>query len=831
MTLPSAQLISDSLGSLGRDSGEPVPVVLSHELIGLLSEQMYGSPLKAIEELVVNAYDADAQYCKISVPSADNRTDFMAVYDNGVGMDHDAIRDLWNIGRSKKREEQIQKLRARKQIGKFGIGKLATYAVATRITYFSKCSGVTRAVTLDFERFDPSPTGQTSEVRLPVYEVDDPSTAFSDARLKLVLDKLHLDQSVLLDESSWTLVILENLKDSATIHMGRLTWVLQTAMPLKVDFQLQLNGAAIESAKENYRRIVDFDVSELPGHRLQALRNKTNQDWQIAGESLVSADFPSGITGKVIVTDGILRTGKSDDIMRSHGFFVKVRNRLVNEKDARFGLHELSHEVFNRFRADVEIDDLDSGITAPREGVGDSTLREISESVLNELFNEARHQFTTRREPPSQLRKEHEMDYVPLSFLEFPLADALSLGNVSVGAEADYTWFYLKDIPTDNLESTIQDLYSDQRKSKFNYEYVADGKDGRLVKFSLESSAFLLNDDHEVIRAYKSGGQVQDLLQDIATAEAILEVYLREADIPPKLVGEILEKRDHLLRSLARDHLTSVASIGQSLLDASNQPHELEVALVAAARAVGFVAKHIGGSDAPDGIATFFDHPRGERKITLEAKSSNTVPDLGDLDIGTIAKHVARMGAEGCLLVAPAFPGATRGQDAAIAELAQMNKVSCWTVKQLADVVTAAESRHISARDVLDIVLKAYAPSDVTESVNELLNDPLWTEQGLYDGILSALEQLTANITDARPTTDMVLGLLVGQPKYHGVTQETIGQALRAIASASKGAMTLREDEAKIHTSIAELRRRTAGLTGSPGVPRRNGLFRNPEAQ
>ena len=129
---PEPSLISDSLGSLGYISGEEVPVVLSHELVGLLSEQLYGSPIKAIEELVVNAYDADAKECRIVVPSADNDTDFMAVYDNGIGMDHQTIRDLWNIGRSRKREEQIEILRSRKQIGKFGIGKLATYSVATK---------------------------------------------------------------------------------------------------------------------------------------------------------------------------------------------------------------------------------------------------------------------------------------------------------------------------------------------------------------------------------------------------------------------------------------------------------------------------------------------------------------------------------------------------------------------------------------------------------------------------------------------------------------------------------------------------------------------------
>ena len=835
MTPQNTRLISDSLSSLGRESGELVPVVLSHELIGLLSEQMYGSPLKAIEEMVVNAYDAEAGECRIRVPSPETQARFIAVYDNGEGMDREEIKDLWNIGRSRKRDEQIQILRSRKQIGKFGIGKLATYAVATKITYFSKKDGVILAITTDFARFDSSPTGQTSQVLLPVYEVDRPAKTLSDARVQPVLEALGLNEADLTTGSSWTLVILEDLKPSVNIHMGRLKWVLQTAMPLRVDFQVQLNGATIESAKENLPKAVEFEASELPERRLSALRTETNQNWQIEDEKLVSNDFPSGITGTIMVTEGILRTGKSDDIMRSHGFFVKVRGRLVNEKDARFGLHELSHEIFNRFRADIEIDDLDNTITAPREGVGESPLREAAERVLNALFNEARSRYDNRPRPSTTRRKkEHEMSYVAHKLFEFPTADALSIWEPSEGAEADNTWFYIKDIPTgESLNQTIQELYSGVRNNRYSYDYMSEGPTERIVKFLPGTSQFILNDDHEVVRAHKAiaSGQARDLLEEMVTAEAMLEVYLREAEIPPKVVGDILEKRDKLLRSLANDHLTSVASIGESLIVASNQDHELEIALVAAARAIGFVAAHIGGSGTPDGIATLSEHPGIETRITLEAKSSNDIPSINDIGMGTLDEHVAMYEADGCLLVAPDYPGETLADQSSISRMAIRNRISCWTVKQLADVVSATQSRHISARRVLKIILNKFAPSDVAAEVQHLLSTPRWTEESLYDGVLAVLEHLSNNIPDARPTTDMVLGQLATLPDYPRVTKNAIEQALQAIASSSKGAMTLRGEEIKVHTSIAELRRRTAEITGNQGTPRRNGDFSGHAAQ
>ena len=60
--------IANALADL-RSVDEPVQVALTNELVHLLSDQLYQSPLKAIEELVVNAYDADATQCRLLVPS------------------------------------------------------------------------------------------------------------------------------------------------------------------------------------------------------------------------------------------------------------------------------------------------------------------------------------------------------------------------------------------------------------------------------------------------------------------------------------------------------------------------------------------------------------------------------------------------------------------------------------------------------------------------------------------------------------------------------------------------------------------------------------------
>src|SRR5437667_11500446 len=121
-------MIFEKLQTAGQKQSE-VRVRISNELVQLLSDQLYQSPLKAIEEVVVNAYDADAKVCRLFVPNSselaqENGRKFVAVFDNGTGLSAAGMVDLWHVGRSNKRTEEIRKRAIRKQIGKFGIGKL-----------------------------------------------------------------------------------------------------------------------------------------------------------------------------------------------------------------------------------------------------------------------------------------------------------------------------------------------------------------------------------------------------------------------------------------------------------------------------------------------------------------------------------------------------------------------------------------------------------------------------------------------------------------------------------------------------------------------------------
>src|SRR6185369_3466232 len=136
----------------------------------------YSSPQKAFEELISNGWDAGATRVDVRISPALHSADAtMCVLDNGVSMDVEGLRQLWRIAFSPKENQPVQN--GRSMIGQFGIGKLATYVLANKLTYICKASdGVIRRVTMDYGEIDrkrQSKDQLISELKLPLYEVSE----------------------------------------------------------------------------------------------------------------------------------------------------------------------------------------------------------------------------------------------------------------------------------------------------------------------------------------------------------------------------------------------------------------------------------------------------------------------------------------------------------------------------------------------------------------------------------------------------------------------------------------------------------------------------------
>src|SRR6266446_3924498 len=125
---------TENLVTAGNPVGK-IPVTLSYHIIEHFSKGLYSSPNKALEELVSNSYDAFANTVEVILPDNVKADEAVIwVIDNGRSMDATGLAELWEIGVSHKRDPDRQD-GDRLPIGKFGIGKLATYVLAKKLTF------------------------------------------------------------------------------------------------------------------------------------------------------------------------------------------------------------------------------------------------------------------------------------------------------------------------------------------------------------------------------------------------------------------------------------------------------------------------------------------------------------------------------------------------------------------------------------------------------------------------------------------------------------------------------------------------------------------------
>jgi hypothetical protein len=551
------------------------------------------------------------------------------------------------------------------------------------------------------------------------------------------------------------------------------------------------------------------------------------------------AEAAGSATGDVFVTVPSLyaKGGKSEDLGRSHGFFVRVHNRLINETDPLFGARPLSFTTWYRFAATVEANDLNKHVTASRDDIEQTDMKAKLRHLLLALFNQARDRFEEKiaeEQNKNKQKKEGARDYVSTELVERPLADALvsNAAMIESGVGKDGSggalWRFVEPIEdVAELRKLVEHLYTADRKDRgYQFKYSPAGALAPLARLDVRTSIFIINEDHQLVREFSDKPESKRLLEAMVVGEALLEVYLHAAHVEPELIDDLLDRRDTLLRSLALDQSYSLKSLAAALRDASQDANDLEVALVGALRALGFSARHIGGSGTPDGVAEYLIHGSEENSFTLEAKSSRDVPSLPQLDFAGLRSHFETVGANGCLLVAPSYPNAD-DPDGEVSKRATTQKVSCWTIEQLAKVVEAAERRHINARKLQEIVLGSFRPMDVTKEVERLLSQPTFDKVDLYTAILDALGALENRLKGTPRNTSMLASEISRTELFRDVDLSAIREGVTDLARSSSGMLHISDnDEVFVLGSLDELRRRVSSISGGGTLPRRGGTFR-----
>lgn len=737
-----------------------INVEISFQAIKLFSEGLYSSPNKAIEELVSNAFDADAT-CVHTVMSADRASAeaSIAILDNGTGMDSDGLKVHWIVGESAKSRNRVTG-KGRRTIGKFGIGKLAAYVLGDRLTHLTKSNGKYYSTSMDFTVIPPSgsPSGRAtatsadpvSPVQLDLRELTEAQAHeavrpwLTDANGRPGLQLFGSGA-----EDSWTIAIITDLKPMATdLSIGMLKWVLATAMPLRDDFALHLNGKPVDSSKAGAEKIgmytIGNDIVKIPHPAPQELAVELNGDidesdyhhWSLT-DSLLGP-----VTGYLEVFQEPIDSGKSENIGRSNGFFVYVNGRLINEEDAGFGIdrNSLRHGTFSRFRVVINIDRLDGELRSSRETLRAGAPVDRAREILRGLFNLARVKLESF-EAAQDLERRASQRFAdsPASLAERPLLRM---------AVDSYTERYQPRhiVPIDKAayptEEALVEHIEERVKSgagligEVVYEDV-----GTLVPMAVldaTSGKLSINLDHPFVAHFSdefSDHKKNLPLELFAAAEVLLEAELNDANIGSSAVSVVLDQRDALLRHLARSSgARNSLTVAQALLNAVSSAKGLELALVDAFQQLGFEAVHKAKKGEADGLAEahLSASETGRQRsyrVALEAKSKEKAGakvKKSAVEVSTIVRHRDDLNCQYALVVGPDFETGPDNLGAVVQEiqtdlLAHPDKrITLMRVRDLARLVRLAPAKRLNLETLGDLFLTCQTPDEAAEWVDAL---------------------------------------------------------------------------------------------------------------
>lgn len=195
-----------------------------------MGEELIGHPSTAINELVKNAYDADADCCWVYTQyDKDPSRNFLIIKDNGLGMSEDILFGDWlRPSKSSKRDEDKEKRKSkiygRYFLGSKGIGRLAAMALGRYLTVISKQNDEDEFNWLRIDREDFRSEDLLDKVSFPGGKIDDYKKLFNDSEI-LKLNNLNPNENLinLLSDSPFnsleegTLIILQDLDDSIKV--------------------------------------------------------------------------------------------------------------------------------------------------------------------------------------------------------------------------------------------------------------------------------------------------------------------------------------------------------------------------------------------------------------------------------------------------------------------------------------------------------------------------------------------------------------------------------------------------------------------------------------
>ena len=656
-----AKSTPDTVGTLV----DTIRVELSTRFLEHFSEQLYSSPQKAFEELISNGWDAGASIVDVQIaPDLSAHGATMAVLDNGISMDQAGLRALWHIAFSPKLEEPVHQ--GRPVIGKFGIGKLATYVLAKKLTYICKADdGTIRRVTMDYGQIDQQsgtdPTRLINDLRLPVFEITQADVAKTlDAvngggRLSRLIESNFLENTehekletverggnefggvptepTQPEGKTWTLVVLSDLKPVGRgLKIGILRRMLVAALPFGSEMSIYLNKDLLRSPKMNapivdkwrigpdldidYIDLVedsnagegdaeDNDVPPAPADTQDSARERILIMSGTDPYPFIELPGIGRVTGLAKLFEDKISGGKSENRGASNGFHVNVLGRVVNQRDPSFGEKNLSHAAWARFRMAVRADGLNEYLTTNREQFMERRDLAIFRAFLRKVFNKARTVYDN--DPNSEIPDGGDVLVQSLG--------VLSLNSLrSVVSETLRTQAALPDLFDERDIEDREAKHQSWRENTADNIRNALGKvrfgefpDSSFAKFKISDNTIVVNKGHPFVMEHSRRKAEKELVRTIAMVSLLSDIYALDIGIDAGMLNDVRAYRDKLMCFQAMRRRKSGSYIASLLLKTQHKSKSsklLEAVVSDALRYLGFDVLDLAKPGEPEGIAS-----------------------------------------------------------------------------------------------------------------------------------------------------------------------------------------------------------------------------------
>lgn len=771
-----------SLGDIGNVI-DNINVEISYRIIELFSAGLYSSPNKAFEELICNSYDAFATKVAVYVsPDLTAESAYIMVCDNGEGISQEEFKNLWKIGESSKRTAKDRDAR-RLQIGQFGIGKLSTYILARNLTHISFKHGRYIMTTMDYNQI----TQATKSIVLPEIELTKEQT------IKLTEPYLYNNGKSVMSwdlfgdgaPDTWTLSLLTDLKPKAAeIKIGRLKWILSTALPLNPDsFELELNKIKIESSKTRIPIVKEWIIGKD-----DVIADEL--DYASAGfdakkdEYYVDFECLKHVTGKFVLYEQSLVGGKAEENGRSHGIFLTIRGRLINLDDPLLGMEAFSHGPFNHCRILVQADGLDAYLTSTRESVKDSIPFTQLKNYIKKKFNSELRKFYFDKAEGEEKRK-------TLAYRLAQTAYSASQKPIKAFIEKFYDGVIENPIliqkPTAKTKEELLSLYSGGNSDVSltiieNVAWIITDSHAPLATLDLDSKTLNINALHPFVANYSGSFKDTLPLENMIIAEVLSEAFMYEIGVDEENINSIIKRRDEILRQLAFADKDRIPAVTQLLKDSLSDASGLENAVYRSLLALGFEAILIGGNGKPDGFATAHlgyasDGKAKSYTLTYDAKStSGKRIAAGTAKLSGLKRHQEDYNADYCFEVAIGFEG-ENDPNSAISKEANQQKITMIKAKDLAQLMLYAIPNQLGLSQLEDLFKTCYSPIDVSKWINNfIVNTP---EKGPYYELIDVIYDFQRN--DTEPPTLEVIRMKINEKMARKYSSDNIRTYLTAL--------------------------------------------------